>query len=45
MASRRRRVRMATNQQPCKITMKFIRCPITFTAIKKQIWRGIKGWI
>lgn len=40
MALRRRRVRRATSQQPCRMTMKFMRCPITFTAIRKQIW----GW-
>lgn len=40
MAARRRRVRMTTSQQPCRITMKFIRCPITFTVIRKQIWGG-----
>lgn len=38
MAARRRRVSMATSQQPCTITRKFIRCPITFTIIRKQIW-------
>lgn len=43
MALRRRRVRMATSQQPCRMTMKFMRCPITFTAIRKQIWGPQSG--
>lgn len=38
MAARWRRVSIATSQQPCTITRKFIRCPITFTIIRKQIW-------
>lgn len=42
IAARRRLTKIATNQQPWIMTKKFIRWPITFTVIRKQIFKKRK---